>query len=921
MSEFDVTIVIPPTGNTIVVDPNAAAAAAASAALAASDAAVATTQAANASTSAAAALTSQNATATSATNAANSATAASTSETNAAASAATSTTNSNSVTALLASFRGAFLGAFASDSDAATFAAAHSITLSAGVMYENTTEDKFRIYSGSAWGDYDASAQASQSAAALSATNAAASASAASTSETNAANSATNASNSASAASTSATNASNSATNASSSAAAAAGSAASAAGLRFNSVFPYNTNQTLGSAQRSAAIQWYGGSAGMITLEQSTDGGGVPGGTAVLLYNDSTANLTIACQGSDEVYDSFALHASIVLVPGENVILAYRSASTQIDIVGGTYANRMVSRVLLGNATDDGSTTLQVNGTGKVSGALTASKVLVGQADNGTDVIQGNGSVSATGAGGVLRAIGAAAAAAAQLVSTALGLDLLASGNNPLRVFTNALERLRVTGAGRVLINTTTDDGANELQVNGGVALHTAAANAQITLDSNAARYREIAYETAGSLRWTQGANNVAESGSNAGSDWFLSRYTDAGGLVDSPVSIVRSTGVATFSERPVFGANLAWDAGNFNPANYLPLSGASAMTGALTLAAAGITFSDGSNQGTAAPGKNRIINGACRVVQRGSLITSAGVSGYGGPDRFYAANVNSAGGQFTQSAGTITYNGVALPAVVQTVNSAITNSSGSNFWYGITQKIEGYNCFDMLGSRATLSFIFSTNVSGTYSVAICDGPSTSQSYVTTFSAVAGTPVRVVIPVASLPTNLATQDSSTRGLQVSVGTYNTGTYQTSTLNSWQSGTLLCASGLTNWAAAANNFIALTNMKLEVGGEATPMEPRLFSDDIAACYRYYEIAQSNIVAYSAASGANLSCNVPFETSKRVTPTIALTRVFTGGAAPASSSVAGVTLGGTVIYIVSNGTGNAQATDAVTADAEL
>jgi hypothetical protein len=93
----------------------------------------------------------------------------------AAGSASGAASSETAVSALLTSFRSIFLGAFASDSAAAAFAAAHAITLAAGVMYENTTETKFRIYSGSAWGDYDASAAASQSAAALAAVNAAAS--------------------------------------------------------------------------------------------------------------------------------------------------------------------------------------------------------------------------------------------------------------------------------------------------------------------------------------------------------------------------------------------------------------------------------------------------------------------------------------------------------------------------------------------------------------------------------------------------------------------------------------------------------------------------------------------------------------------------------------------------------------------------
>ena len=98
----------------------------------------------------------------------------------AAGSASSASSSASTTAALLAAFQSVFLGDFASDAAAVSFAGAHSIAIVDGVMYQNTASDKFRIYTGTAWQDYDSSAAASQSAAALSAASAASSASAAS---------------------------------------------------------------------------------------------------------------------------------------------------------------------------------------------------------------------------------------------------------------------------------------------------------------------------------------------------------------------------------------------------------------------------------------------------------------------------------------------------------------------------------------------------------------------------------------------------------------------------------------------------------------------------------------------------------------------------------------------------------------------
>ena len=123
---------------------------------AASSASSASTSASSASTSATTATTQASAASTSATNAANSATAASTSESNAASSA---TTASNAATAAQTAqaaaeaaadnFDDTYLGSKASDPTVDN----DGDPLNAGDLYYNTSTNKLRVYSGSAWND------------------------------------------------------------------------------------------------------------------------------------------------------------------------------------------------------------------------------------------------------------------------------------------------------------------------------------------------------------------------------------------------------------------------------------------------------------------------------------------------------------------------------------------------------------------------------------------------------------------------------------------------------------------------------------------------------------------------------------------------------------------------------------------------
>lgn len=85
-----------------------------------------------------------------------------------------------------------------------------------------------------------------------------------------------------------------------------------------------------------------------------------------------------------------------------------------------------------------------------------------------------------------------------------------------------------------------------------------------LALNHTSVTDRTIEGQTNGTVRWRMKlGESTAEGGSNAGSNFSLASYNDAGTLIETVMSIVRSTGVMTLSDRPVFGANTPWDSGN----------------------------------------------------------------------------------------------------------------------------------------------------------------------------------------------------------------------------------------------------------------------------------------------------------------------------------------------------------------------
>ena len=108
-----------------------------------------------------------------------------------------------------------------------------------------------------------------------------------------------------------------------------------------------------------------------------------------------------------------------------------------------------------------------------------------------------------------------------------------AGGYIELRTGTST--RILIQNGGNVGIGTTTPVGI--------LHLYKAAAATRLAIDGDAGQNRLISYRTGALQRFGLYVNNTAESGSNAGSNFAIRAYSDAGTLLSTPFFINRATG------------------------------------------------------------------------------------------------------------------------------------------------------------------------------------------------------------------------------------------------------------------------------------------------------------------------------------------------------------------------------------------
>lgn len=217
---------------------------------------------------------------------------------------------------------------------------------------------------------------------------------------------------------------------------------------------------------------------------------------------------------------------------------------------------------------------------------------------------------------------------------------------------------------------------------------------------------------------------------------------------------------------------------------------------------------------------KNYLINGDMRIAQRGTSFTSIASGAYS-LDRFVYGKTGAMVHNITQDtdvptkaqAGYLFQNSLRM-----TLTTPDTAIAAGDFTV-LVQKVEGYNWANLAQKECTLSFWVKATLAGVYSVGLRNSGA-DQCYVATYTInAANTWEKKVINIAASPSVGTWNYANGTGLEINWVLAAGTTYQTNTLNAWQSGLSVAGTSQVNGVnTGATGQIQVTG----VGGVAVAL---------------------------------------------------------------------------------------------------
>ncbi len=231
---------------------------------------------------------------------------------------------------------------------------------------------------------------------------------------------------------------------------------------------------------------------------------------------------------------------------------------------------------------------------------------------------------------------------------------------------------------------------------------------------------------------------------------------------------------------------------------------------------------------------ENLIINGNMEVWQRGTSFTTADNFT---ADRWLYDSGSSADVTVARSSITLDGSKYGLGVTVTTADASIAASE----YEIVRQAVEGNNMrpamFGTADARAiTLSFWVKSSLTGTYCISF-RGVSATRSYIAEYTVdTADTWEKKEITIPGDTTGAWITDNGP-GLNV-MFTLSCGTTFQTTADAWTAGNYLATSNQVNFVGTLSNVFEVTQVQLEVAGNASPFKHRSIGEEIRLCQRYY-----------------------------------------------------------------------------------
>jgi hypothetical protein len=276
------------------------------------------------------------------------------------------------------------------------------------------------------------------------------------------------------------------------------------------------------------------------------------------------------------------------------------------------------------------------------------------------------------------------------------------------------------------------------------------------------------------------------------------------------------------------------------------------------------------------------MINSAMEIDQRnaGSSVTLNNAGAFT-VDRWQAAAVGGSGTGTATAQRVVDAPSGFTYSLKYTVTNAKTPSSGDQFY--IYQPLEGQNITDFAYGTASaktvaLSFQVKSSLTGTFSARLRSyNGSTSRSYVFNYTINSANTWQYVTITAPGDAGQVPSTDNTLGYDVLFDLGSGSTYQTSTLNAWQTGNYYRSTTSTNLIATNGATFYLTGVQLEIGTTATPFERRSYGAELSLCQRYCQkfavfpnSGFASFISYYGGTNA-LSPVQRLTTPMRITPT--------------------------------------------------